>query len=346
MKIHLARLRAAIPQTLGRVFVALIGVALVVSCANSGPPAEPTSTVSAAPSATRATLASPFPTTALATLESPLPTPTPAPLTVESPLPTPTLPAVETPTPNTSPSAIPICTVRIVNTFPHDRAAYTQGLVFEDGGFYEGTGLYGQSTLRRVVLESGEVVRATSLLPEYFGEGIVTWQDQIVQLTWKSGVGFIYDKGGFELLDTFPYPTEGWGITHDGTRLIMSDGTPVLHFWDPATFAEVGSVEVRAGAGPVTRLNELEYIEGKVFANIYQTDYIAIIDPDTGQVTAWIDLRGLLGPEDYAEPVDVLNGIAYDASGGRLFVTGKLWPKLFEIEVLSPDGAPVPVTCR
>ena len=337
---------AAFPNRLCCVVLLLASVALLVSCANSGPPAEPTNTVSAVPSVTRATLASPFPPTVPPTLESPLPTPTLATPTVESPLPTPTLPAVETPTPTAAPSSIPICTVRIVNTFPHDRAAYTQGLVFEDGEFYEGTGLYGQSTLRRVVLESGEVVQAISLSPEYFGEGIVTWQDRIVQLTWKSGVGFVYDKGSFELLDTFSYPTEGWGITHDGTRLIMSDGTPVLHFWDPATFAEVGSVEVRAGAGPVTRLNELEYIQGKVFANIYQTDYIAIVDPDTGQVTAWIDLRGLLGPEDYAEPVDVLNGIAYDAKGGRLFVTGKLWPKLFEIEVLSPDGAPAPVTCR
>jgi glutamine cyclotransferase len=337
---------AAFPNHLGRVVLLVAVVALLVSCADSGPQAEPTSMVSAAPSATRAALASPFPTTAEATLESPLPTPTLAPPTVESPLSTPTLPAVETPNPNTPPSAIPICTVRIINTFPHDRAAYTQGLVFEDGGFYEGTGLNGQSTLRRVDLESGEVVQSISLSPEYFGEGIVTWQDRIVQLTWKSGVGFVYDKGSFELLDTFRYPTQGWGITHDGTRLIMTDGTATLHFWDPDTFMEIGSVEVRTSAGPVTRLNELEYIEGKVFANIYQTDFIAIIDPDTGQVTAWIDLRGLLGPEDYAEPVDVLNGIAYDANGGRLFVTGKLWPKLFEIEVLSPDGAPAPVTCR
>jgi glutamine cyclotransferase len=313
-----------------------MGVALVVSCANSGPSAEPSSTVSVAPSATRAVIASPFPTTALATPESPLPTPTLELAAAESPLPTPT----------TSPSAIQVCTVRIVNTFPHDRAAFTQGLVFEDGGFYEGTGLNGQSTLRRVALESGEVVQSISLSPEHFGEGIVAWQDRIVQLTWKAGVGFVYDKGSFELLDTFRYPTEGWGITHDGRRLIMSDGTPTLRFWDPATFGEIGSVEVHAGTDPVTRLNELEYIDGKVFANIWQTDFIAIIDPDTGQVTAWIDLQGLLGPEDYIEPVDVLNGIAYDASSGRLFVTGKLWPKLFEIALISPDGAPAPVTCR
>jgi glutamine cyclotransferase len=159
-------------------------------------------------------------------------------------------------------------------------------------------------------------------------------------------MGFVYDKETFDLLDTFRYPTQGWGITYDGSRLIMSDGTPTLHFWDPGTFAETGSVEVHTNVRPVTRLNELEYVEGRVFANIYRTDFIAIIDPDTGQVTAWLDLRGLLEPEDFVEPVGVLNGIAYDANGKRLFVTGKLWPKLFEIELISPDGAPAPVTCR
>jgi glutamine cyclotransferase len=234
----------------------------------------------------------------------------------------------------------------VVNTFPHDRAAFTQGLVFEDGMLYEGTGLNGRSTLRHVELESGDVLQSYSLSPEYFGEGITIWEDRIVQLTWKSGQGFVYEKDSFELLDSFVYPIEGWGITHDGARLIMSDGTSMLHFWDPDTFEEVGSVEVCGDAGPVTRLNELEYIQGKVFANVWQTDRIAIIDPDTGSVTAWIDLRGLLGPEDLSEPVDVLNGIAYDADGERLFVTGKLWPKVFQIELVSPDGLPAPVTCR
>jgi len=197
-----------------------------------------------------------------------------------------------------------------------------------------------------VDLESGEVLQLYSLPPEYFGEGIVVWQDRIIQLTWKSGQGFVYDRESFELLDTFRYPTEGWGITHDGARLIMSDGTHVLRFWDPETLAEVGSVEVYANGTPVAQLNELEYVQGMVLANVYQNDYIAVIDPQTGQLTAWIDLRGLLEPEDYAEPVDVLNGIAYDADGERLFVTGKLWPKLFEVELLSPTGAPAPLTCK
>jgi glutamine cyclotransferase len=197
-----------------------------------------------------------------------------------------------------------------------------------------------------VDLESGEILQLHSLPPEYFGEGIVLWEDRIIQLTWKSGQGFVYDRESFELLDTFQYPTEGWGITHDGARLIMSDGTQTLYFWDPETFAETGSVDVYAGAGPVTRLNELEYVQGMVLANIWQTDRIAVVDPKTGQVTAWIDLRGLLEPEDYVESVDVLNGIAYGAGSGRLFVTGKLWPKVFEIELISPTGAPASLTCK
>jgi glutamine cyclotransferase len=219
-------------------------------------------------------------------------------------------------------------------------------LVFQDGGFYEGTGLWGESTLRRVDLVSGEVLQLFSLPPEYFGEGITVWQDQIIQLTWKSGQGFVYDRESFELLDTFWYPTEGWGITHDGTRLIMSDGTSTLHFWDPETLAEVGSIAVYANGNPVTRLNELEYVQGTVLANVWQTDLIAVIGPQTGQVMAWIDLRGLLESEDLAEPVGVLNGIAYDAGSGRLFVTGKLWPNLFEIELISSTGAPASLTCK
>jgi glutamine cyclotransferase len=200
--------------------------------------------------------------------------------------------------------------------------------------------------LRRVDLESGEVLQVHSLPPQYFGEGIALWEDRIIQLTLKSRLGFVYDRESFELLDTFNYPTEGWGITHDGAQLIMSDGTQTLRFWDPETLIETGSIDVFAYAAPVTRLNELEHIQGMVFANVWQTDLIAVIDLHTGQVTAWIDLRGLLEPEDYAKPVDVLNGIAYDAGSERLFVTGKLWPKLFEIELISPSGAPAPITCR
>lgn len=280
--------------------------------------------------------------------ETPSPTATPTPTATETPVPsaTPTPTPTETPAPTATPAPIPVCTVRIVNTFPHDRAAFTQGLIYDNGSLYEGTGLNGQSTLRRVDLESGEVLQAISLAPEYFGEGIAIWEGRIIQLTYKSGLGFVYDQGSFGLLASFQYLTEGWGITHDGERLIMSDGTPTLRFWDPDTYVETGSVSVHDNAGPVTRLNELEFVHGMVLANVWQTSLIAVIDPETGQITAWIDLHGLLGPEDLAEPVDVLNGIAYDAGGERLFVTGKLWPKLFEIELISPDGAPAPFTCR
>jgi glutamine cyclotransferase len=339
----------AIARYLGYAFLALVGLWLLLSCGNSPSPVGPTITVSAQPSITQDTFDSPVQTTALPATVVNSPVPTKASATAVSPLPTATSvpPAVETPDQTaTAADSVPVCTVRVMNTFPHDRAAYTQGLVFENGMLYEGTGLNGQSTLRRVELETGEVLQSSSLSPEYFGEGITIWDDQIVQLTWKAGMGFVYDEETFELLNTFRYPTQGWGITHDGFMLIMSDGTSTLHFWDPDTFEELGSIEVYSDAGPVTRLNELEYVEGKVFANVYQTDFIAVIDPDTGQVTAWLDLRGLLEPGDLVEPVDVLNGIAYDSDGERLFVTGKLWPKVFEVELISPIGAPAPVTCR
>lgn len=348
MRIFRAKQPAVIIKQLAHAFLTLVGIVLVASCASSSPPAEPAVTVSAVSTASRTT-AEGSPATATvgtpdhtATRAAFAPTATrtaleasPVPPTVVSPL--------QTVTPAAS---IPVCTVRIVSVFPHDRAAFTQGLVFENGGFYEGTGLRGQSTLRRVDLETGEVLQTHSLPPQYFGEGITIWEDRIIQLTWQSRLGFVYDKESFEQLETFAYPTEGWGLTHDGTQLIMSDGTQTLRFWDPETLIETGSIDVFANAGPVTRLNELEYIQGMVFANIWQTDLIAVIDPHTGQVTAWIDLRGLLEPEDLIQPVDVLNGIAYDAGSERLFVTGKLWPKLFEIELISPTGAPAPLTCR
>ena len=325
----------------------LLGVLLVISCATSpSPSSESVVTVPATATSTPVE-ASPVPPTIVSPLQTPVPAtagptvtraarkPSPVPPMVASPLQTPT-PAL----------TVPVCTARVVRAFPHDRSAFTQGLVFDNGVLYEGTGLWGQSTLRRVDLESGDVLQAHSIPPEYFGEGIAVWQDRIVQLTWKSGQGFVYARESFELLDTFRYPTEGWGITHDGTRLIMSDGTQTLRFWDPETLVEIGSVEVYANAAPITRLNELEYVQGMVLANVWQTDLVAVIDPLSGQVAAWIDLRGLLEPGDYAEPVDVLNGIAYDAGSQRLFVTGKLWPKLFEIELLSPTGAPAPLTCK
>jgi uncharacterized repeat protein (TIGR01451 family) len=224
-------------------------------------------------------------------------------------------------------------TYTIVNTYPHDPDAFTQGLVFENGVLYEGTGLWGRSTLRKVTLETGEVIQSYDLPSEFFGEGITIYGDEIIQLTWRSHTGFVYERDSFDLLQEFTYPTEGWGITHDGERLIMSDGTSTLYFWDPETFEQVGQVGVYDENGPVKRLNELEYIQGKVFANVWQTDRIVIIAPQTGQVVGWIDLKGLLDPGSVSQPVDVLNGIAYDAETDRLFVTGKLWPTLFEIDL-------------
>jgi glutamine cyclotransferase len=240
----------------------------------------------------------------------------------------------ESPVP-TSSDAIPVYTYNVVNTYPHDRNAFTQGLVFENGVLYEETGLRGRSTLRRVELETGDILQIRELPAQFFGEGITIYGNKIIQLTWQSNVGFVYDKNSFELLQEFNYSTEGWGITHDGKRLIMSDGTSTLHFLDPATFEENGQIGVFDNDGPITRLNELEYVQGEIYANVWQTDRIARIAPRTGRVIGWIELGGLLSPEDRSEPVGVLNGIAYDATNDQLFVTGKLWPKLFEIELIS-----------
>jgi len=186
-----------------------------------------------------------------------------------------------------------------------------------------------------VELVTGNILQIRELSAQFFGEGITIYGDKIIQLTWKSNVGFVYDKDSFELLQEFSYPSEGWGVTHDGERLIMSDGTSTLRFLDPQAFQEIGQLEVFDNDGPVTRLNELEYIKGEIYANIWQMDRVARIAPETGRVTGWIELGGLLTTEDCLEPVDVLNGIAYDSGTDRLFVTGKLWPKLFEIEVIS-----------
>jgi len=238
------------------------------------------------------------------------------------------------PLPTTS-NVTPVYTYKVVNTYPHDQNAFTQGLVFEDGALFEGTGLDGQSTIRRVELETGDILQIHGLPAQYFGEGITIYESKIIQLTWKSGVGFVYDKDSFELLREFDYPTEGWGITHDGERLIMSDGTSTLYFLDPDTLEEIGRIEVYDSDGPVTGLNELEYVQGEIYANVLLTDHIARIAPQTGEVIGWIELQGLINPEEYTEPIDVLNGIAYDAENDRLFVTGKLWPKLFEIELVA-----------
>ncbi|MGD2066922.1 MAG: glutaminyl-peptide cyclotransferase [Candidatus Bathyarchaeota archaeon] len=222
-------------------------------------------------------------------------------------------------------------TYTIVNVYPHDQTAFTQGLVFEDGTLYEGTGRRGQSTLRRVELETGNVTQLYSLPSHLFGEGITIFGDKIIQLTWTSGKGFVYDKNSFDLLQEFSYSTQGWGITHDGSRLIMTDGkTANLYFLDPETFQITGQVEV-IDEEPLTELNELEYIDGMVYANIWKEEKIAIINPETGQVAGWIDLKGLKAENPGS---DVLNGIAYDPEGDRLFVTGKLWANLYEIELI------------
>jgi len=226
----------------------------------------------------------------------------------------------------------PAARFEVVRSYPHDPQAFTQGLVFLDGVLYEGTGLNGRSGIRRVRLENGEVLKLQKLEDRHFGEGIAVVGDSIVQLTWKSGVGFVYDRNTFQRTKTFNYPGEGWGLTYDGTRLIMSDGTASLRFLDPTSLKEIGRLEVRDGGRPVQQLNELEVVKGEIYANVWGTDRIARISPKTGAVIGWIDLTGILSPRDPAS-TDVLNGIAYDAAKDRLFVTGKLWPKLFEIRV-------------
>lgn len=241
------------------------------------------------------------------------------------------------------PAAIPVYTYKVVQTYPHDRDAFTQGLVYEDGLLLEGTGLHGQSSLRRVSLETGAVIQQIDLDEAYFGEGIAVVGDRIVQLTWQENTGFVYDRSSFALLDQFGYASEGWGLTYDGSRLIMSDGTYVLHFLDPETFVETGTIKVRDKDRYITLLNELEFVNGELFANVWQSDYIARIDPGTGKVTGWINLAGLLASQTRARPPGVLNGIAYDAAGDRLFVTGKNWPYLFEIDlVAAPKGVAPP----
>jgi len=232
-----------------------------------------------------------------------------------------------------TPARAPVAGYRVVHVFPHDPQAFTQGLEYLDGVFYEGTGLNGRSTIRKVRVENGEVLQVQKLDSQYFGEGIAVFGSTLFELTWQSGIGFLYDRATFQRKGTFTYRGEGWGLTHDGHRLIMSDGSAYLRFLDPATQKEISRLQVRDGGTPVVHLNELEYVKGEIFANVWQTDRIARISPKTGLVTGWIDLKGLLTASDQAQGVDVLNGIAYDAAGDRLFVTGKLWPKVFEIRI-------------
>jgi len=229
-------------------------------------------------------------------------------------------------------------TYSIVNIFPHDDKAFTQGLVFDEGILYEGTGLNGSSSLRAIKLETGEALKRLKLPARYFGEGITVFGNRLIQLTWRSGTGFIYDKTNFKLLGEFHYRTEGWGITHDGRRLIMSDGTAHIYFLDPETYEMTGGIDVTDEDGPVTRLNELEYVRGDIYANVWQTDSIVIIDPGTGRVKGRIQLVKLLEHAGGDKGMKTLNGIAYDKETDRLFVTGKLWPGIYEIEIIPSDG--------
>lgn len=266
----------------------------------------------------------------------PLPSPTEAPAAaapVDTEVPVQEPAAGTSPISTPDPLRVPAYGYTIINTYPHDPGAYTQGLQYVEGEFYEGTGRHGESSLRRVAIETGEVLQQLDLDAAYFGEGIVVIEDQIWQLTWQEQTAFLYDRTTFAEKERFTYETEGWGLTFDGEHLIMSDGTPNLYFRDPATFAEVGRVEVTYLGEPLDRLNELEYINGEVWANIYQSNFIVRINPESGVVQGVLDLSGILDGVAVTGPVDVLNGIAWDEANERLFVTGKWWPALFEITI-------------
>jgi glutamine cyclotransferase len=225
-----------------------------------------------------------------------------------------------------------------VHTYPHDRTSFTQGLEFRGGFLYEGTGLNGQSKLRQVELQTGKVLREIAIPPQYFGEGITILNGRILELTWKSQVGFIYDQSTFRLIRTFSYPGEGWGLANDGTHIYMSDGSDQIRIWDAVTLQEQRRITVHDGARIVENLNELESVRGEIYANVWQTDRIARIAPSDGRVVGWIDAGNLLSPSDMQDQPDVLNGIAYDSMGDRLFLTGKLWPKLFEVRLVPTNS--------
>jgi len=251
-----------------------------------------------------------------------------------------------------SPQGPQVYRYQVVNVYPHDRFAFTEGLAYDQGVVYESTGLVGNSSIRTVNLTTGNVTMIRNLSGPYFGEGITVFGSNIVELTETSGMGFIFNRQTFTPKGSFDYQTEGWGIAWDGNDLIMSDGTSTLHFLNPVTFKEKKHIGVTSGGVPVTSLNELEVVNGDIYANIWPTDTIAIISPETGIVEGWVNLSGLLSPADrtnigYSEIESLqgktsipfkqeacLNGIAYDATGKRLFVTGKLWPSLFEIRLV------------
>ncbi|MGC1549009.1 MAG: glutaminyl-peptide cyclotransferase [Rhodanobacter sp.] len=236
-------------------------------------------------------------------------------------------------------AAIPVYSYKIVHVYPHATDAYTEGLFYKDGYLYESTGEAGSSTVRKVELTTGKVVQRHDVPAQYFGEGIVDWKNRLVQLTWQTEVGFVYDFNSFKLQHTFAYAGEGWALTRDDKQLYMSDGSPVLRILDPETLKQTGSILVTADGAAVTNLNELEWVKGEIYANVWLTNRIARIDPATGHVVGWIDLTGLLDISKLPDPGnDVLNGIAYDAQHDRLFVTGKRWPKLFEIKLVKQNA--------
>lgn len=238
--------------------------------------------------------------------------------------------------PSPAPTPVPVYGFEVVRTYPHDPRAFTQGLVFRNGELLESTGRY-PSTVRRVRLEDGAVLQRRELADDYFGEGLTDFGDRVLTLTWKNGKAFAWDVDDLEPAGEYAYEGEGWGLTHDATRLILSDGTAALRFLDPATLAETGRVPVTLEGRPIRNINELEWVEGEVFANVWQTDYILRIDPATGAIAGIIDLTGLMPDRSGLDPTDaVLNGIAWDAAGRRLFVTGKNWPTLFEIRITGP----------
>lgn len=225
-------------------------------------------------------------------------------------------------------------TYRVIKTYPHDPDAYTQGLFYKDGFLYEGTGQKGASTVRKVELETGKVLQSINIEDKHFGEGITLFNDKIYQLTWTSQIGFVYDFSTFKQIRSFSYSTQGWGLTNDDKELIMSDGSNIIHFMEPDNFAELHRIEVYNDKEAVEELNELELINGDIFANVYQTDLVVIIDPKTGGVKGVIDFKGLLKSSDRTGSEDVLNGVAWDEAGKRLFVTGKLWPKLYQVQLI------------
>jgi glutamine cyclotransferase len=235
-------------------------------------------------------------------------------------------------------AAVPVYDYEIVHTYPHDAQAFTEGLFYLNGFLYESTGLEQHSSIRKVRLETGEVLQRIDIPAQYFGEGIVNWKQKLVSLTWKTQVGFVYDLPTLKAQRRFHYKGEGWALTQDGKRLIMSDGTPELRFLDPDTLKETGRLRVTRDGAPVRNLNELEWVKGQIYANVWLTNAVVIIDPDSGNITGIINLAGLLGPSGPSggRPGE-LNGIAYDSRHDRLFVTGKNWPKLFEIR-LRPSG--------